>query len=159
MSIHQFTVKKANGEEQSLEEYKGRALLIVNTATKCGLAPQFEGLEELYQRYHEQGFDVLGFPTNQFMNQEPVADADMTETCKLNFGVTFPLFAKIRVNGSEAHPLYSYLKQEKKGVLSSDIKWNFTKFLVDQEGYVVERYGPQVKPEKIEDDIKNVLKV
>ncbi|MFA9456394.1 glutathione peroxidase [Halalkalibacter sp. AB-rgal2] len=159
MSIHQFTVNKSNGEEQSLEVYKGRALLIVNTATKCGLAPQFEGLEELYQRYHEQGFDVLGFPTNQFMNQEPVADIDMTETCKLNFGVTFPLFAKIQVNGSEAHPLYSYLKQEKKGLLSSDIKWNFTKFLVDQKGHVVERYGPQVKPEKIEDDIKKVLKV
>ncbi|WP_062049377.1 glutathione peroxidase [Bacillus sp. JCM 19034] len=159
MSIHEFTVKKSNGEEQSLEAYKGRVLLIVNTATKCGLAPQFEGLEELYQRYRDQGFDVLGFPSNQFMNQEPVEDSDMTKTCKINFGVNFPLFAKIDVNGSNAHPLYTFLKKEQKGVLSSEIKWNFTKFLVDRQGNVVKRYGPQVKPEKIEDDIKKQLQV
>ncbi|GAE26129.1 glutathione peroxidase family protein [Halalkalibacter wakoensis JCM 9140] len=157
MSVHDFTVSKPNGEEVSLELYKGKVVLIVNTATKCGLAPQFKGLEELYQRYHEEQFVVLGFPCNQFMNQEPVTDQQMEETCQINFGVTFPLFAKVNVNGSHAHPLFQYLKKEKKGVLSSEIKWNFTKFLIDRNGNVVERYAPTVSPEKIEDDIKELL--
>ncbi|MDT8860917.1 glutathione peroxidase [Alkalihalobacillus sp. MEB130] len=157
MSVHDYTVLKPNGEEQRLDAYKGHVMLIVNTATKCGLAPQFNGLEKLHQEYHSRGLVVLGFPCNQFMNQEPVTDQEMEEVCQLNFGVTFPLFAKINVNGSQSHPLYQYLKKEKKGVLSGEIKWNFTKFLVDQNGNVVERYGPTVAPEKIEEDISALL--
>ncbi|MFC0557448.1 glutathione peroxidase [Halalkalibacter alkalisediminis] len=156
MSVHDFTVLKPNGNEVQLDSYKGKVLLIVNTATKCGLAPQFNGLEKLHQEYQDQGLVVLGFPCNQFMSQEPVNDDQMEETCKLNFGVTFPLFARINVNGKDAHPLYKYLKKAKKGILSSEIKWNFTKFLVDQNGQVVERYGPNVEPAKIEADIKKL---
>ncbi|GAE37015.1 glutathione peroxidase [Halalkalibacter akibai] len=157
MSVHDFSVKKANGEEIKLDSFEGDVLLIVNTATKCGLAPQFKGLETLHQTYKEQGLKVLGFPCNQFMKQEPVSNEEMAETCQLNFGVTFPLFAKIDVNGKNAHPLYKHLKQSKQGILSSEIKWNFTKFLVDQQGQVVERYAPTVTPDKIEDDIKKLL--
>jgi glutathione peroxidase len=157
MSVHDFSVLKSNGEEVSLESYKGNVLLIVNTATKCGLAPQFRGLEKLHQKYKNQGLAVLGFPSNQFLNQEPVSDEHMEEACELNFGVTFPLFAKINVKGNTAHPLYKFLKTEKKGLLSSEIKWNFTKFLVDKNGAVVERYGPMVVPEKIEEDIRKLL--
>ncbi|WP_088103233.1 glutathione peroxidase [Halalkalibacter urbisdiaboli] len=158
MSIHDFTVKTPKGEEVSLSVYKGQVLLIVNTATKCGLAPQFEGLERLYQSYKVEGFSILGFPCNQFMKQEPVGNNEMQETCKINFGVTFPLFSKIKVNGSDAHPLYQYLKQEQKGLLSNEIKWNFTKFLVDRQGNVVKRFGPNISPEKIEDDIVALLR-
>ncbi|MCL7747737.1 glutathione peroxidase [Halalkalibacter alkaliphilus] len=157
MSVHDFSVLKSSGEEVSLESYKGNVLLIVNTATKCGLAPQFRGLEKLHQKYKNQGLAVLGFPSNEFLNQEPVSDEQMEETCELNFGVTFPLFAKINVKGNAAHPLYKFLKTEKKGFLSSEIKWNFTKFLVDKGGKVVERYGPTVVPEKIEEDIQKLL--
>ncbi|ARK28960.1 glutathione peroxidase [Halalkalibacter krulwichiae] len=157
MSVHDFSVLKASGEEVDLSTYKGKVLLIVNTATKCGLAPQFKGLEKLHQAYAEKGLAVLGFPSNQFMNQEPVSNEQMVETCQLNFGVTFPLFAKIDVNGKNADPLYKYMKKAKKGVLSSEIKWNFTKFLIDRDGSVVERYGPNVAPEKIEADIKKLL--
>ncbi|MCM3761821.1 glutathione peroxidase [Alkalihalobacillus oceani] len=157
MSVYQFTVQSPKGEEVSLETYSGKVLLIVNTATKCGLAPQFKGLEKLYQDYRDQGFVVLGFPCNQFMNQEPVSNEEMETVCERDFGVTFPLFAKINVNGPDAHPLYKFLKQEKKGVLSPEIKWNFTKFLVDQNGQVVERFGPNVEPAKIEEAIKELL--
>jgi glutathione peroxidase len=157
MGVHNFIVKKPNGEEVLLDTYKGKVLLIVNTATKCGLAPQFNGLEKLHQDYKEKGLAVLGFPSNQFLSQEPVRDEEMEETCKLNFGVSFPLFAKIDVNGKNSHPLYKYLKKTKKGILSSEIKWNFTKFLVDRNGEVIERYGPNVAPEKIEDDIKKLI--
>ncbi|MBP3952419.1 glutathione peroxidase [Bacillus suaedae] len=157
MSVHEFVVKKPSGEEINLETYKDRVLLIVNTATKCGLAPQFEGLEKLHQKYKDEGLSVLGFPSNQFMNQEPVDNEGMVEACQINFGVTFPLFAKIKVNGSGADPLYKFLKKEKKGLLSSEIKWNFTKFLVDQDGNVVKRYGPNVDPADIEEDIKSLL--
>ncbi|WP_332691600.1 glutathione peroxidase [Halalkalibacter lacteus] len=157
MSVHQFSVLEPSGNELSLEHYKGNVLLIVNTATKCGFAPQFNGLEKLYQEYSENGLAVLGFPCNQFMGQEPVSDSEMEEVCKLNFGVTFPLFAKINVNGSDATPLYKYLKKEQKGLLSSEIKWNFTKFLVDKEGKVIERYGPNVAPKKIGEDIRKLL--
>ncbi|WP_227937970.1 glutathione peroxidase [Alkalihalobacillus deserti] len=159
MSVHDFSVLKANGEEVQLDSYKGKVLLIVNTATKCGLAPQFNGLEKLHQQYLEEGLAVIGFPCNQFMNQEPVNDDQMEETCKLNFGVTFPLFTRINVNGKDAHPLYKYLKKAKKGLLSSEIKWNFTKFLIDKDGQVVERYGPNVEPKKIEDDIKRLIAI
>lgn len=159
MSVHDFSVRTAKGEELSLEEYQGQVMLIVNTATKCGLAPQFKGLEKLHQAYQENGLAVLGFPCNQFMNQEPTSDEDMSATCELNFGVTFPLFAKVNVNGSNADPLYQYLKKEKKGILSSKIKWNFTKFLVDKDGKVVKRFGPNVDPAKMEDDIKKLLEI
>ncbi|GAF63137.1 glutathione peroxidase [Alkalihalobacillus trypoxylicola] len=156
-TVYDFSVKKPNGENVELKDYEGKVLLIVNTATKCGLAPQFQGLEKLYQTYKEQDFVVLGFPCNQFMNQEPVTDENMQEACQLNFGVTFPLFAKIKVNGSEADPLFKHLKKEQKGMLSSEVKWNFTKFLVNRNGEVVDRYSPQTEPEKIEKDIEKWL--
>ncbi len=157
MSVHDFSVQTTNGEDVSLATYQGQVMLIVNTATKCGLAPQFKGLETLHQEYKDKVLAVVGFPCNQFMNQEPVNNDEMAATCERNFGVTFPLFAKIKVNGSDAHPLYKYLKEEQKGVLSKEIKWNFTKFLVDQNGKVVGRFGPNVEPAKIEDDIKKLL--
>ncbi|RKL67877.1 glutathione peroxidase [Salipaludibacillus neizhouensis] len=155
--IHDLSVQKPNGDEISLEPYKGNVLVIVNTATKCGLAPQFKELEALHQKYKDQGVSVLGFPSNQFMNQEPVEDDKMEEACEINFGVTFPLFKKINVNGKDAHPLYKHLKAEQKGMLSSEIKWNFTKFLVDQQGNVVKRYSPQTSPIKIETEIDELL--
>ncbi|WYP27602.1 glutathione peroxidase [Alkalihalobacillus sp. FSL W8-0930] len=158
MSVYDFSVKSSKGEEIQLSKYEGKALLIVNTATKCGFAPQFDGLEKLHQEYADQGFEVLGFPCNQFMNQEPVEDDEMENVCKVNFGVSFPLFAKVDVNGSDAHPLYQYLKKEKKGTIGSDVKWNFTKFLVNQQGEVIERFAPTTKPEKIEPEIKKLLK-
>ncbi|WP_096438781.1 glutathione peroxidase [Alteribacter populi] len=158
-TVHAFSVKTPNGEEMSLESYKGRPMIIVNTATKCGLARQFKELEDLHQAYQNQGLAVLGFPCNQFMNQEPVADKDMTDSCEINFGVTFPLFAKIKVNGENAHPLYKHLKSEQKGLLSSEIKWNFTKFLIDPKGQVVKRYSPQTSPKKIEKDILALLSI
>ncbi|MFK3939876.1 glutathione peroxidase [Alkalihalobacillus sp. NPDC078783] len=158
MSVYDYTVKSSKGEEIPLSKYEGKALLIVNTATKCGFAPQFDGLEKLHQEYADQGFEVLGFPCNQFMNQEPVEDDEMENVCKVNFGVSFPLFAKVDVNGSDAHPLYQYLKKEKKGTIGSEVKWNFTKFLVNQHGEVIERFAPTTKPEKIEPEIKKLLK-
>ncbi|KMK75047.1 glutathione peroxidase [Alkalihalobacillus pseudalcaliphilus] len=157
-NVFDFTVQAPNGEEVALEQYKGKVLLIVNTATKCGLTPQFKGLEHLYQSYKEKGLVVLGFPCNQFMNQEPLSNDEMVEACQLNHGVSFPLLAKIKVNGSEAEPLYKHLKKEQKGVLSSEVKWNFTKFLINKKGEVVERYSPQTEPEKLEAKIQELLK-
>ncbi|PTL40021.1 glutathione peroxidase [Alkalicoccus saliphilus] len=157
-TVHDFTIEAPDGKEVSMEDYRGKILLIVNTATKCGLAPQFKKLEALYQDYNGEGVEVLGFPSNQFMSQEPVADDEMTATCELNFGVTFPLTKKIKVNGDEAHPLYKHLKSEQGGKLGSEIKWNFTKFLVDQEGNVVKRYSPQTSPDNIRNDIDELLK-
>ncbi len=157
MNIYDFSVKDTAGVERSMSAYKGQILLIVNTATKCGFTPQLRGLEQLYQTYKDQGFIVLGFPCNQFMNQEPVADKDMVDVCERNFGVTFPLFAKVCVNGEKAHPLFNYLKSEQKGLLSEAIKWNFTKFLINSDGRVVKRYGPNMLPIKIEGDIKKLL--
>ncbi|WP_026672681.1 glutathione peroxidase [Alkalihalobacterium bogoriense] len=158
MSIYEYSVQLSNGEELSMKHYKGKVLLIVNTATKCGLAPQFNELQSLYEKYNEDGFTVLAFPSNQFMNQEPGTDEEVQEACSLNFGVTFPIFKKIDVNGKETHPLFQYLKQETKGLVSSAIKWNFTKFLIDKEGKVVSRYSPTTTPEKIEGDIQRLLK-
>ncbi|WP_078592512.1 glutathione peroxidase [Evansella clarkii] len=157
MSIHQFSAQLINGEEKHLTDYEGKVLLIVNTATKCGLAPQFKELQELHEKYKEQNFEVLGFPSNQFMNQEPGDDEEVAQRCEINFGVTFPLFKKIEVKGENAHPLYQYLTEAKKGVLTSDIKWNFTKFLIDKDGKVVKRYSPTTAPGKIEADIKKLL--
>jgi len=158
MSIYDFQVTTIRGEERPMSDYKGEVLLIVNTATKCGFAPQFEGLEKLNKQYAEQGLRVLGFPSNQFANQEPGANDQIEQTCQINHGVTFPLFAKIDVNGQDAHPLYQYLAQEAPGLLGSKaIKWNFTKFLVDRDGRVVKRFGPQDTPAKIEPHIRKLL--
>ncbi|MBP9779577.1 glutathione peroxidase [Candidatus Gracilibacteria bacterium] len=156
-SLYNILVKKPNSEQISLIEYAGKVLLIVNTATKCGLAPQFEELETLWNSYSHDDFMILGFPCNQFLSQEPETNETMESTCKLNFGVTFPLFAKIDVNGDNTHPLYQFLKQEKGGILGDDIKWNFTKFLIDQTGRVIERYAPTTSPLSMKGDIEKLL--
>ena len=156
-SIYDFQVKKANGEVQSLKEYEGKTLLIVNTASKCGLTPQFEGLQKIYEQYKEQGLEILGFPCDQFNNQEYDNIEETTQFCQKNYGVNFPIFAKIDVNGDNEDPLFTFLKEQKKGVLSSKIKWNFTKFLVDRNGQVIERYAPTTEPAKIEQDLKKWL--
>lgn len=157
-SIYQFQAQRLTGEIQSLADYQGQVLLIVNTASKCGFTPQFEGLERIYQQYQAQGFSVLGFPCNQFGGQDPASNAEIGEFCQLNYGVTFPMFAKIEVNGEQAHPLFNYLKNHAKGLLGSEmIKWNFTKFLVGRDGQVIKRYAPTTKPEEIVQDIENTL--
>jgi glutathione peroxidase len=152
-TIYDFTVKMTNGDQKSLKEYEGKPLLIVNTASKCGLTPQFKGLQELYNTHKERGFEILGFPCDQFNNQEFENIEEITEFCQLNYGVTFPIFAKIDVNGDNADPLFTFLKEQKKGILSKNIKWNFTKFLVDSKGRVVERFAPTTVPSKIEEDL------
>jgi glutathione peroxidase len=156
-SVYDFTVAKSNGEESSLEEYKGKVLLIVNTASKCGFTPQFEELQGMYEEYQEDGLVVLGFPSDQFMNQEFGEQDKIIEFCQTNYGVSFPMFKKTDVKGKDAHPLFKFLTKEKKGLLLSDIKWNFTKFLVDKNGEVYERYSPQTSPRKLENDIKMLL--
>lgn len=155
--VYDFTVKMTNGQEKSLREYEGKPLLIVNTASKCGLTPQFKGLQELYEKYKGQGLEILGFPCDQFNNQEFDNIDETTQFCQLNYGVTFPIFAKIDVNGENTDPLFSFLKEQKKGILSKNIKWNFTKFLVDQNGQVVERYAPTTEPLKMENDLEKLL--
>jgi glutathione peroxidase len=158
MSVYPFKAKTIGGKEIPLSDYQGRALLIVNVASKCGFTPQYEGLEKLYEKYKDRGFDVLGFPCNQFGSQEPGSEAEIKSFCDLNFGVKFPLFAKIEVNGPGAHPLYKYLTSEKPGILGTEaIKWNFTKFLIDKKGEPVKRYGSADKPENLESDIEKVL--
>jgi glutathione peroxidase len=152
-TVYDFTVKKTNGEKKSLKEYEGKPLLIVNTASKCGLTPQFTGLQELYDKYKDNGLEILGFPCDQFNNQEFDNIDETTQFCQLNYGVTFPIFAKIDVNGVYADPLFKYLKDQKKGLLGGMIKWNFTKFLVDSNGQVIERYAPTTTPDKIEADV------
>lgn len=159
MSIYHFEVNTIGGQKQSLSSYKGKVLLIVNTASKCGFTPQYKGLQALYDEYKENGFEVLGFPSNQFAKQEPAENEEIAQFCERNYGVTFPLFAKIDVKGSSAHPLFEYLSEHAPGILGlKSIKWNFTKFLIDKNGEIVKRYGSNVKPEKIEQDIKNLLK-
>lgn len=152
-SIYDFTVKKANGEEVSLSAYKGQPMIIVNTASKCGFTPQFKELQELHEEYKDQGLAVLGFPCAQFNNQEFEDLNETVEFCQMNYGVSFPIFEKIDVKGESADPLFQFLVSEKKGFLTEDIKWNFTKFLVDPDGHVVKRYAPQTAPKKIEDDL------
>lgn len=156
-TVYEFSVKKTNGEKQSLGEYAGKVLLIVNTASKCGLTPQFAGLQKLYDTYRDQGLEILGFPCDQFNNQEFESIDETMQFCQMNYGVTFPMFAKIKVNGSEEDPLYTFLKKQQKGLLSSAIKWNFTKFLINRQGHVVERYAPTTEPEKLEEDIVRLL--
>lgn len=156
-NIYGFTAKDANGQTVTMDQYKGQVLLIVNTATECGFTPQYTELEALYEKYKAQGFVVLDFPCNQFGEQAPGTDAEITEFCTINFGVSFRQFSKIDVNGENEAPLYTWLKNEKRGVLSSKIKWNFTKFLLDRDGNVAERYAPTVTPERIEPRIKELL--
>jgi len=157
-AITDFTVKAANGTPASLEAYRGKVLLIVNTASKCGFTPQYEGLEALHRDYAARGFEVLGFPCNQFGGQEPGDAAEIANFCSLTYDVTFPVFAKVDVNGGEADPLFERLKADAPGVLGSKaIKWNFTKFLVDREGKVVDRYAPTTKPADIRSDIEKLL--
>ncbi|MBS8241608.1 glutathione peroxidase [Marinobacter lipolyticus] len=157
-SIYDFTVQDIQGNEHDMGEYRGKVLLIVNTASKCGFTPQFEGLQGLYGDLKEKGLEVLGFPCNQFMNQDPADNGAISQFCSLNYGVDFPMFAKIEVNGPGTHPLYAFLKQQAKGLMGSEkVKWNFTKFLVNRDGQVVRRYPPTTKPEAIRSDIEKLL--
>lgn len=158
MEIYDFKVKNNKGEEVSLSQYKGKVLLIVNTATGCGFTPQYKGLEELYKKYKEKGLEILDFPCNQFGHQAPGTDKEIDSFCTLKYDTTFPRFKKIDVNGDEASPLYKWLKKEKGGLFGSAIKWNFTKFLVDKYGKVVARYSPTTPPSKIESKIQELLK-
>jgi glutathione peroxidase len=157
-TFYNFEAKTLQGKTVKMEEYKGKHILVVNTASKCGLTPQFEGLEELYKRYESQGLVILGFPSNQFANQEPGDEKSIAEGCVINYGVTFPIFSKIEVNGENAHPIYKYLKKELSGVLGGKIKWNFTKFLIDSDGNPVKRFAPTTKPEKIDRYLQKFLK-
>lgn len=157
MGVYDFTMKDANGKEVCLKDYKGKVLLIVNTATGCGFTPQYEGLENLYEKYSEKGLEVLDFPCNQFGNQAPGTEEEIVDFCQSRYGVTFKQFAKIEVNGENEAPLYTWLKKEKGGIMGSKIKWNFTKFLIDRNGKVIERFAPMVTPDKIEEKIKELL--
>jgi len=157
MSIYDFTATRLDGSRERLSAYRGQVLLIVNTASECGFTPQYKGLQDLYAKYHDQGLEVLGFPCDQFGHQEPGSDEQIKSFCDLNYGVSFPLFSKIEVNGANAHPLYQFLKNEKGGILGDAIKWNFTKFLIDKQGHVIERFAPQTTPEKISSDIEREL--
>lgn len=156
--IYSLSAQLSTGEEQSLSIYEGKVLLIVNTASRCGFTSQYEQLEKLYQRYHKDGFEILAFPCNQFGHQEPGTNTDIQTFCQLNYPITFPLFAKIDVNGADAHPLFKYLKQSAPGILHTEaIKWNFTKFLVDREGRVIKRYAPKDEPLHLVPDIEAIL--
>lgn len=156
-TIADFDARSIDGQEIDLASYAGQVVLVVNTASQCGFTPQYQGLQQLHDRFAERGFAVLGFPCDQFGHQEPGSDDEISGFCERNFGVTFPLFSKIEVNGSEAHPLFQWLKAEKGGMLGERIKWNFTKFLIGRDGTVVGRYAPTTKPEKIADDIEKAL--
>ncbi len=171
MSVYQFTVKDVDQKEVSLKAYEGKVLLIINSATKCGLTPQYEGLEKIYETYRKKGFEILDFPCNQFMNQAPGTDQELKSFCELNYGTQFKTFAKLDVNGKQAHPLYKYLRNEKKKDLgdhgkntllsrllpNTSIKWNFTKFLVNRQGQVIHRFGPGFTPDKIAPYIEEVI--
>lgn len=158
MNIYDCGIKTMDGQDKLLGDYKGKVLLIVNTASKCGFTPQYQDLEDLYRRYKDRGFVVLAFPCNQFGHQEPGSESEIQQFCTTRYDVSFPVFAKIEVNGANTHPLYRYLKNEKSGVLGTKaIKWNFTKFLVDRSGHVVRRYAPADKPESLTGDIEQLL--
>ncbi|MCU0948366.1 MAG: glutathione peroxidase [Porphyrobacter sp.] len=157
-SVYEFEAKTIDGKTRKLADYRGKVLLVVNTASKCGFTPQYDGLEKLYQQFKDKDFEVLGFPCNQFGAQEPGSADEIAEFCKVNFGVTFPLMAKVEVNGAGASPLFDWMKKEAKGLMgSTSIKWNFTKFLIDRQGHVVKRYGPQDTPASIAKDIAKLL--
>lgn len=155
--FYSFKAKSLQGKELGMDAYKGKTILVVNTASKCGLTPQFEGLEKLYQKYRDKGLVILGFPSNQFANQEPGDEKSIAEGCVINYGVSFPMFSKIDVNGDNAHPIYQYLKNELKGFLGGRIKWNFTKFLIDKNGHPVKRFSPKTSPAKIDAYLEKYL--
>lgn len=155
--FYEYAAKDLQGKEISMDEYRGKVVLVVNTASECGFTPQFEGLEELFKKYKEEGLVILGFPCNQFGKQEPGDEKSIAEGCVVNYGVTFPMFSKVDVNGKEAHPLFKYLKKELGGLLGSKVKWNFTKFLIDRNGKPVKRFAPITKPESLEKDIKQLI--
>ena len=158
MGIYDYRANLINGEEVSLKQYEKKVLLIVNTASKCGFTPQYKELETLYQKYRDQGLVIMGFPCNQFMNQEPGDDMEIHSFCRTNYGITFPLFSKVDVRGEQAHPLFLYLTEQAPGVMGSKtIKWNFTKFLVDREGNIVKRFAPSTKLSEVEKNIKDLL--
>ena len=156
-NIYQFEAELLEGENKSFSDYEGKVLLIVNTASKCGFTPQFAGLEKLYEKYHDQGLEVLGFPCNQFGGQDPGSNEQIGTYCQRNYGVKFPMFAKVYVKGPEAHAVFRYLTNNSKGILGNGIKWNFTKFLINKKGEVINRYAPTTKPEDIEQDIEKAL--
>ncbi len=157
MNVYDFTVKDAAGAEVSLSDYRGKVLLIVNTAIGCDFTPQYEGLQDLHEKYRAEGFEILDFPCNQFLKQAPGTEAEIVDFCVSRYGVTFKQFSKVKVNGKEAAPLYAYLKKEKGGLLGGRIKWNFTKFLIDREGNVVARFAPAVTPAELDAHVKELL--
>ena len=156
-TIHQFEAELLDGSNKSFADYEGKVLLIVNTASKCGFTPQFAGLEKIYEQYKDQGFEVLGFPCNQFGGQDPGSNDQIGAFCRKNYGVSFPMFAKVNVKGPEAHVIFRYLTNNSKGVLGNGIKWNFTKFLIGKNGQVINRYAPTTKPETLNEDIEKAL--
>lgn len=157
-NFYQFTARSLQGKDISMDSYRGKVVLVVNTASKCGLTPQYEGLEILYEKYKDQGFVILGFPCNQFGNQEPGTEKEISEGCLVNYGVSFPMFSKIEVNGDNAHLIYKYLKNKLPGHFGKNIKWNFAKFLIDSNGIPVKRFSPITIPEKLTKDIEKYLK-
>ena len=157
MSFYDYSAKDIDGKEKSISDYSGKVVLVVNTASKCGFTPQLKDLEYLYKEYKDLGLEILGFPCNQFLNQEPGDNKDVKNFCEINYGVTFDMFEKIDVNGSNTHPIYKYLKNQEKGIFTKDIKWNFTKFLIDRNGNVVKRYSPTTSPLKIKEDLDKIL--
>lgn len=157
-NLYDIKVKTIEGDQTDLSDFRSKVLLIVNTASKCGFTPQFTGLESLYERYNDRGLEILGFPCNQFLKQDPGSDAEIGEFCTLNYGVTFPMYSRIDVNGPNAHPLFQHLKSAAKGLLGSEkVKWNFTKFLVNRQGEVIKRYAPNTEPKDIASDIELYL--
>lgn len=157
MSFYDFSAINIDGEEVKMEEYRGKVILVVNTASKCGLTPQLEGLESLYKEYKDKGLEILGFPCNQFAKQDPDSNKEINNFCLLNYGVSFTMFEKVDVNGKNEHPIYKFLKEKSRGILGNDIKWNFTKFLIDREGNVLKRYAPVTSPDKIKMDMEKLL--
>lgn len=157
MDFYNLEAKKINGEMVSMSEYKGKTVIVVNTASKCGFTPQFEGLEKLYEKYKDKGLVILGFPCNQFGKQEPGVGEEIEEFCQVNYGVSFPIFDKVNVNGSSTHPIFKYLKSNLGGLLGSSIKWNFTKFVIDKNGKPIKRFSPITKPEDMESFIKFLM--
>jgi glutathione peroxidase len=156
-TLQEFSATSIDGQDIDLSSYAGQVVLVVNTASECGLTPQFEGLQALHEQYADQGLVVLGFPCDQFGNQEPGDDEQIAGFCQRNYGVTFPMFSKIEVNGDGAHPLFKWLREQKSGLLGDKLKWNFTKFLIGKDGQVIDRYAPTTKPEKLADDIEKAL--
>lgn len=157
MTIYDYTVKDAEGNDVSMKDYEGKVLVIVNTATGCGFTPQYEGLQDLYEKYQEQGLEILDFPCNQFANQAPGTEEEIEDFCQSRYGITFKIFKKVEVNGDDAEPLFKFLKDQKGGMMGSKIKWNFTKFLVDRNGNVVGRFAPTTTPEQMEEEVAKLL--